>query len=707
MFNKRLYLLVLTFAIALGLLIWNWNSTPGVFLKTSSFLASVDRWEMDLGGQWKIYPSLRQAWITETEQEGKGIDSPITGGEYGYLPSSKEFQVALKTFKIPAEWNARSIMLQINGVYGHCDLYLNGMESAHRIGSIVGEGGSERIQIPVTALNHGQDNLLLLELSAPSSQKATFLGSGYPDKGRITGRIALQAVMETSLENPRTQVTWEDTMARVQVDFQLSHHGFSEYGPWTVQGIISDGSAEIAQAVTQVHSDESSVQNVSLAFQIPDGHLWSPEDPYLYQVYLTVSNSRGDRDDIAFALGLTSLAYQDGIFLLNGKELPIQGLALSPEKEVELRNQGDIAAWLKECKEQGYNLIYFLGQQPDEYWLMEADRAGIGLWIELPGSAMVPAQRLPEPRVWGEWTKIASLHPSVWAYTSGIGLEYNSQSLVKAYEQEVRSVTAPVPTFSLNLTDGESMVGLWGEIQQPQGTQGSRGGLWPAEKWVSKIWAVLLVIVAWSNLAAVNWRYKELQNKKPKRALRMAWFWQGLAMITRQMTLAGILTALLFNTEVPWAQWVPNQWPLWEGIRMQSPWLIWVILGSLFSLLRLLQVGVVTPHLPGAPDTIGLAAWLERRYFWNWTVGVLWALQAWGIPRSVPFLVYMGFNFLFLPLKVRDVHRIGGGYAAFLWVPGIILLIVAVVAAFRWEDILYAVHMVQQSNWLRLILFDG
>ncbi|HHY28941.1 MAG TPA: beta-galactosidase [Desulfitobacterium dehalogenans] len=707
MFNRRLYLLVLTFAIALGLLIWNWNSTPGVFLKSSSSLASVGRWEMDLGGQWKMYPSLRQAWMTETEQEGKGIDSPITGGGYGYLPSSKEFEVALKNFKIPAEWNARNLILQINGVYGHCDVYLNGMESSQRIGSVVSEGGNGRLQIPITALNHGQDNLLLLELTAPSSQKTTFLGSGYPDKGRITGGISLQAVMETSIENPRTQVTWEEHIAQVQVDFQLSHHGFSEYGPWTVQGVISDGSAEIAQAITQVHSDESSVQPVSLTFQVPDGHPWTPEDPYLYQVYLTVSNTKGDRDDIAFALGLTSLEYREGLFLLNGKELPIKGLALSPEKEYELRNRGDVAGWLNECKTQGYNLIYFLGHRPDEYWLQEADRAGIGLWVELPGSAMVPAQRLPEPKVWEEWTKVSSLHPSVWAYTSGIGLEYNSQSLVRAYEEEVRSIAAPIPAFNLNLTDGDSIVGPWGEIEQPKEVQELREGLWPEEKWVSIIWAVLLVIVAWSNLAAVNWRYKELRNKKPKRALRKAWFWQGFAMVTRQMTLAGILTALLFNTRVPWAQWIPNQWPLWEGIKLQSPWLIWVIMGSLFTLLRLLQVGVVAPHMPGAPDTKGLAAWLERRYFWNWTVGVLWALQSWGIPRSVPILVYMGFNLLFLPIKVRDVHRIGGGYAAFLWVPGIIFLILGVVAAFRWEDIFYAIQIVQQSHWLKLILFGS
>ncbi|AGA70231.1 beta-galactosidase/beta-glucuronidase [Desulfitobacterium dichloroeliminans LMG P-21439] len=706
MFNRRLYILILTLAITLGLLLWNWHSTPGVLLESASSLTSVNRWEMDLGGQWKIYPSLRQAWITETDLEEKGNNSPLTGGEYGLLPSNLDFHVATKAFTVPAEWNARSLMLQINGVYGEGAIYLNGMESSNRIGYVESEGGSSRIQVPVSALRHGQENLLLLEITAPPSQRKTFLGSPYPAKGRITGAVSLQAIMETSIENPQLHSVWEKETALVRVDFQLSHHGFSEYGPWTVQGVISDGSAEVAQIMTQVQADESPVQPVSVTFQIPNGHVWSPEDPFLYQAYLTVSNTRGDRDDIAFAVGLKSLDYQEGSFSLNGQQLAIRGLALSPAKGYELRNRGEVADWLKECKAQGYNLIYFSGDLPDEYWLVEADRVGIGVWTELPSSSMIPAQHLPEPRSWEDWIRVSSLHPSVWAYTSGIGLEYNPQALLKDYEQAVQTMVKPIPAFNFNLTDEITIQGTWGEIEQPQVNRTTSELLWPAEQLVSWVWTALLIIVAWSNLVAVNWRYKELQNKKPKRALRIAWFWQCLAMLTREMTIAGLLTALIFNTHVPWAHWIPNQWPIWEGIRLQSPWLIWVMMGSLFVLFRLLQIGVVAPRMPGTPDVMGLAAWLERRYFWNWMVGVLWVLQGWGVPRSVPILAYVAFHILFLPLKIRDTHRVGGRYAAFLWVPGILILILGAVAAFRWEDFFYALHLLQQSDWLKVILFE-
>ena len=592
------------------------------------------------------------------------------------------------------------MILQIQGVSGECKVYLNGIESVHQIGSILSEGGSGRIQIPATALKHGEENVLLLEITAPPSQKNTFLGSGYPNKGKITGLISLQAVMETSIESPRINVRWEEGNAQVQVGLQLSHHEFLESGPWTVQGVISDGSAEVAQAITQVTADENEVQSVTLNFQIPQAHPWSPEDPYLYNLYLTVSNNKGDKDDLAFPLGLKIQEYREGKFFLNGEENPIKGLVLSPQKEYEIRAGGDIAPWLKDRKSEGYNLIYFPGQLPDNCWLEEADRVGIGLWVQLPGTAMVPAQKLPEPRVWQEIVESFSLHPSVWAYTSGVGLEYNSPSFVSAYEGEVQTLTAPLPAFTLKLPEQSVLTETWGEIEQPQDEQ-PQDYLWPEEKWVSIAWAILLLLVAWLNLTAVSWRYKELQTVKPKRALRKAWLYQGIAMLTRQMTLAGIFTALIFNTQIPWSQWIPNQWPLWEGLRLQSPWLVWLTLGSFFALMRLLHVGVVAPRMPGFPAPTGLAAWLEKRYSWNWLIGLLWALQPWGVPRFASLLAYIILNLLFLPMRIRDVKRIGAGYAVFLWVPGLILLLIGIVGILRWEDLLYAYQMVQQIQWIK------
>jgi beta-galactosidase len=709
MFNRRLFILIIALGFAFGVLILKWNEMPGIALKAASGPISTSRWSMDISGQWKMYDSLRQAWITETEKAmGEDSTFQITGGSLGHLPSSEGFKVAAKTFKVPAEWNARTLVLQLSGVQGKLSIYINGMESTNRIGMIDSEGGIERLEIPVKALRYGQDNHVFLAISAPLSQERTLFGTQYPIKGQITGSILLQAVMETSLENPQVKVSWEKGNANIQLNLILKHHGFLENGPWTVQGILSDGSAEVTQSSVQVNSNENVEQPISMNLRVENGRLWSPTDPYLYQLYLTITNPKGDKDDLAFPIALSSLQFEEGVFQSKGERLPIKGLAIQPDTEYRVRETGEITTWLKETKNKGYNLLYFVKGFPDELWLQEADKLGIGIWSELPGNSMVPAKRLTQPEKWENLIRIGSLHPSVWAYTVGQGLEVNPKGAFNAYEKEIHKLTNPAPVFNLGLTDsfvfepeysltytGNQVQGAWGEIELAEGAYGDLEGRWPQERWASSLWAIIICIIFFLNLFAENWRYKELKTKKPKRALRKAWFRNGLALLSREMTLAGVITSVFFHIETPWALWIPNQWPLWEAFKLQSPWMIWMILGLLFTLIRLLQVGVVAPYMPELPSPMGLALWLERRYQWIWIVALLWAAHPWGIPRYFPIIAYMGFTILFLPFKIRDVRRVGGRYSFFFVVPGLIIAVLSIVNLFRWEDWLYFWRLIQ------------
>jgi beta-galactosidase len=709
MFNRRLILLIISLGFALGLLIWDWNDTPGVNLKAGSGQVSTARWEMDLSGQWEMYPTLRQAWVTESGRETeKNSTSRLTSGISGYLPSSQGFHVATKTFKVPAEWNARTLILQLNGVKGQLAVYLNGMDSTNRIGNIVSEGGIERLEIPIKALRYGQDNLILLELSAPLSQEQTLFGLRYPIKGQITGQISLQAVMETTLENPQILVNWEGDSAKVKVTFQLLHHGFSEYGPWAVRGILSDGSAEVAQAEVLVNPDENPTQAVGLTFDISNGRKWTPQSPYLYQLNLTVMNPKGNKDDLAFPIALSSIRFDQGVFRQNEEAFPIKGIAILPEREYQARETEDLYELIKGYKDKGYNLLYFVEGFPDELWLDNADKLGMGIWAELPGSAMVPSKRLPQPQIWENLIRNGSLHPSLWAYTAGKGLEINPQSKIANYEKGIRDLTQSIPSLNIRITDKKTtqtesfstysqrvIKGSWGEIEWPDSAKDDSREAWTHEKWASSLWAILVVFVAWGNLAALNWRYKELQTRKPKRALRKAWYWQGLALLSREMTLAGVITAFFLSAEPPWSQLIPNQWPLWEGLKGQSPWLLWIILGLLFTLVRLLQVGVAAPNMPDSPPPMGLALWLERRYSWIWIVALLWAAYPWGIPRYLPILTYIGLSTLFLPFKVRDVRRAGGHYGSFYLIPSFLIITLSIISLFRWEDMLYLYHLLK------------
>lgn len=709
MFKRRIFLLIIIFAAVLGVLAWNWSETPGISLETEKGSVSAERLTLDLQGSWNSYSSLRQAYTTEINQgnpEDKLNRFSLTAGKELGLPSAEKFHVVAKHFQIQPEWSARSVLLQINGVYGEGAIYLNGIDSAHRIGKFENEGGSEEFLLPANALNYGEDNILLIESSAPPSQANTLLGMRWPAKGQIKGDLQLIGTMETSLAVQKVSAQWNNTDAVVSVQIRLNHHSVTEYGPWDIQGVLSDGSAAAATASTQVKAEESAVQDVTLTFNVPRARAWSPTDPFNYQLYLTLLNPKGDKDDVSIPLGLSTAMFKDETFVQNGQPLTISGLTLSPEQEARIRNTGNVEEWLTAQKSKGYNLLYFIGSFPDEAWLKGADKIGMGIWAELPPK-MVPADRVSNPSVWETMIQKGMLHPSLWAWTVGTGLESDPRSLNSTYWENVRLQTQPLPAFAARLTEepvpasihkvqlaGTYFNGPWGKVVYNTEGQTELSQSRPQEKVFSGVWAAWVIIVIIANIGAANWRYREIFERKPKRALRNAWNWQGLALLTREGTLAGLVISLIFNTQVPWANWIPEQWPLWTVLKQQPPLLIWIVLASLLVFLRVLQVGVAAPRMPEAPNPLGLALWLERRYRWIWIPALLWAAQPFGLPIYLPLAAYIGLTLLYLPIRMHDVHKIKGQYRPIMAVPNIFFLVILALAAWRWSDGYYLWHFV-------------
>lgn len=722
MFNRRLMVFVALWALTLGALWWYWQGFQGESLQTQQSGMSATRFTQDLNGGWDQFSSLRQAWTTESEPS-KGISqlSFLTRGKSMTLPSSERFTVATKRLRIPGEWSSRTMVLTLNGVQGHATVYLNGIASSQKIGEFEGSGGADELEIPAKVFRYGEDNILLIELTGGVAQRTSLLGSAWPKSGRITGGIRLDAVVETTITPPQLHVAWNGTTAQITIKSNLQHRGFSQEGPWTVYGVLSDGSAGVAE-YTQTVAPQEDVdhQPILMSFSVPDSRRWTLEDPFLYQLHLTVTNSQGERDDLSLPMGLRTVAFSDGKWVLNDQVIPIKGKALMPEDEYQLRHVDQVEAWLISERQKGVNLIYFIGQSPDELWLQTADRIGMGLWAELPVE-LIPSNRLPQPITFRKTIQEKTFHPSLWAWTVGKGLD--SDNLAKTYLQQAVKEVQPSLAFALQMThngvgdlsaeqlleeqllvlQGNQIQGDWGEVTVE--TSSSSSDLWVEEPIASRVWAVLMLFLAWMNIRSVTWRYKELGEKKPKRRLRRAWLWDGLFVFARQGMLAGLVTSGVFRIPIHASPWLSHLWPRLELIQAQSPWLIWAMLSVLFALIRLLQVGVVAPHMPGAPHAVGLVYWLERRYRWSIFVAIGWASLSWGVPFYVPILGYITLVLLFVPIRVRDIHRVGGHYLPFLWVPGIIMGSVLVWAAFYVADWIYLWHMLSESiiHWIESI----
>lgn len=695
MLDRRVIALILMLCLGVGWLGWNWKVPAGVPLQAGQPMTSSQRYYQDLGGIWSSFSSLRQAW---TEMSA-AVKKP---GAQLMLPASREFKVAARSFRLTPEWSARTMLLVLNGVEGEAEVYLNGADNAHRVGTIAGSGGQDVLEIPPAAFRYEGDNILLIRLN--KTKETNLFSVPGAEGGRVLGKVYLEGVTESSLELVNLNVAWEGATAKVSLETAVRHHSFMEQGPWTVRAVVSDGSALVAEQELVLQDDNSREQAANLMLQIPEARLWSPGAPFLYQVYLTVANSKGDRDDLAFPLGLRSLELVEGKWQLNGEKLDIHGVEISPEEQFLIRSTGQIETWLSEKKDQGVQVVYFNGPVPDEMWLQAADRIGIGIWGEWP-AALRPAERLPEFAAMRPLLTAGALHPSLWAWTVGKGLDVRADPKVKAYlqhaDQEINQSLAFYlrkegadlqgfpPERSPELKTGK-IQGPWGEVEL--GIRKEQGTRWPDAPAAAAGWAGLASVVWLFNVRAVQWRYKEIGEKKPKRRLRHAWFWHGAAVLVRMGTLAGMITDLGYRLPSDLGPWFPNSWPLLNLIQAQSPWLWWAVLTGVFTLLRLIQAGIVAPYLPGSPHPLGLVFWLERRYRWNAAVALAWALSPLGIPLLFALGGYIIFSIFLIPWRISDIRRAGGRYKPFFLVPGITGLVLLGVILYWGSDIMFFVR---------------
>ena len=123
---------------------------------------------------------------------------------------------------------------------------------------------------------------------------------------------------------------------------------------------------------------------LSAQFSIPSSKLklWSPENPKLYQVELTIDNST-----VADEIGFRTIETRDKQILLNGQPIFLKGISIHEEKPNgggRANSAEDARTLLSWAKELGCNFVRLAHYPHNEYMVREAEKMGILVWSEIP-----------------------------------------------------------------------------------------------------------------------------------------------------------------------------------------------------------------------------------------------------------------------------------------------------------------------------------
>lgn len=287
-----------------------------------------------------------------------------------------------RTFTVPADWNVGSgqrLQLHFGAVDYKSWVYVNGELVK------TNEGGYNGFSADVTdALDGTGEQELVVVVEDTTAQ-------GQPKGKQVPVPYGIFYVPTSGI----WQTVWmEPTPVAAIDDLELRTTGDAtgDVPTGTITATVESSGTGPATVIVSTNGEVvatgTGVANEPIEIDIPDAHLWSPDDPFLYDI----TASFGEDDVLSYAglrsFDLININGQDRI-ALNGKTLYLQatldqgywpdGVLTAPTDEA--------LAWdIQATKDLGFNSIRkHIKVEPDR-WYYWADRIGMVVWQDMPTS---------------------------------------------------------------------------------------------------------------------------------------------------------------------------------------------------------------------------------------------------------------------------------------------------------------------------------
>ncbi|NGN67413.1 glycoside hydrolase family 2 [Streptomyces sp. A7024] len=334
----------------------------------------------NLNGEWQF------AGAEEGEQPpvGKELDEKIlvpypVESQLSGIERHEDRMWYKRSFEVPEGWkvgDGKRLQLNFDAVDWQAEVYVNGQKvTAHK-------GGYDRFSVDVTdALKGTGPQELIVGVYDPTDakdgenppmgkQRLDPSGIWYTSSSGIWQTVWMEPVAADRAEDVKTTPDIEGEKVAVKV------RGVKDGVPVTATAY--DGDKEVGKA--------SGTTGAALDVPVPDPHLWSPDDPHLYQLKVTVGE-----DEVESYFGMRSVGVKtiDGKqrTILNGKPIFLMatldqgfwpdGLHTPPTDEAQEYD-------LKAHKELGFNSVRKHIKVENDRWFYQADKLGLLVWQDMP-----------------------------------------------------------------------------------------------------------------------------------------------------------------------------------------------------------------------------------------------------------------------------------------------------------------------------------
>ncbi|MGC8489168.1 MAG: glycoside hydrolase family 2 protein, partial [Clostridia bacterium] len=322
-----------------------------------------------------------------------------------------------RTVTVPRAWRDRAVLLHFGAVDWRADVYLNGCHAASH------KGGQTPFEVD-TSPYVDADGVLRIVVRAEDRAR----DRGQP-RGKQYWKDESERIFYTRTTGIWQSVYWEPVQETHITRFHLRPQrgdgsvgfeaGIAAPADGTVLEIrIADADGLYAEARIDVDGRELEGQAAPLNGTGP--HPWSPDDPHLYDVTLTLRRGSEILDQVQSYLGFRDLIARDGRLYLNGapyflKMVLDQGYW--PDGILTAPSDAALLADVRLMKAMGFNGVRKHQKVEDPRFLYHCDREGLIAFGEMANAfSFSPTSASRLAREWMEVVERDRSHPAVLAW---------------------------------------------------------------------------------------------------------------------------------------------------------------------------------------------------------------------------------------------------------------------------------------------------
>ena len=354
-------------------------------------------------------------WFTADAAYSHRIEVPGCWQAQGFGPPNRHLRHDYqgkawyrRIARVPADWTGKRIWLHIGGASNYADVFVN-----HRsVGAV--EGFLTPYEFDVTEhIRPGAENVIVCRVDSGGPAPIglfNFMGRW----GGLYREVFLEERSDPVIDDLFVQPDVKNRRARTQVVLKRSTAGPAWKGELLVK-IQPEKGGPSAQGRELIGFSKGSLESETALVDvtIPEMRTWSPEDPFLYKVEVTLLEEEQPIDRVGDRFGMRQLEVgSGGVLLLNQRPYFVRGVGdcnvepltgiLAADKQVYIER------WSM-AKRYGFNGARFLGHTPAREVFEAADE--VGFLIQCEGEVYGPGKGLS-----GWPTLTASLSPAATSF---------------------------------------------------------------------------------------------------------------------------------------------------------------------------------------------------------------------------------------------------------------------------------------------------